>query len=169
MFYDLGYRIAFVHIPRTGGVALTLAFRDILGLGGGWDLGVRRHLPLRDLVAYLGPDAHGLRFFTVWRDPREIKESFGRLIARDLAALDRGASFSPSWTMVLTARDPVAATWRLAGWPDVSDETAWRSFWLGDGSPPVRLLRFSSLVADLTGLCKEWRLPPVRMPDGRMN
>lgn len=166
MFYDLGLRIAFIHVPRTGGVAVTVAFRPVLGLGGGCDLGVRRHLSANDMRAVIGPDADGLRWFAIYRPFGEIRASFERLLLRDRERERRGARFSASWSRILHASDPMAAAWDEAGWPETEKE--WWEFWIG-AERDIILLDFQRLKDDLAALCRSLRLPLVELPRRRVN
>lgn len=170
MFYDLDLKIGFIHIPRTGGVAITQAFKPYLGLGGGWDLGVMRHLPLQAMQNLL-KDA-SIRYFTVIRPFDAILDSYQQLIARDRYRLltdpEAQASFSQNWKQILLAEKPLLETWKQAGWP--TDENQWWEFWLkGNPAVEVRKLRFECLHDDLFRLCLEWQLPPVELPKDKMN
>jgi hypothetical protein len=168
MFYDLGLRVAFIHIPRSSGVAVTLAFKPIIGLGGGIDLGVMRHKRRLGMEALLAGE--DVRFFAVYREFTEIVASWRRLIMRDRDLLERGAAegFSEQWKSILRAPDPVAESWRRAGWPDT--EYDWWRFWLdGRHGHATRILRFHCLADDLRSLCREWNLPMVALPSERVN
>lgn len=167
MFYDLALRIAFIHIPRTGGVAVTMAFRPLLGLGGGWDLGALRHLCYRDMQAVIGPDSAPLRWIAIYRPLDHIRASFTRLVERDRAALQNGAVFSPSWTSILTSDDPVGTAWQRGRWPNTENE--WWRFWLGPEPAKITVLDFRSLKEDLPALCRAWQIPEVILPEQRVN
>ncbi|WP_347245391.1 hypothetical protein [Thermogutta sp.] len=124
MFYDLGYRVGSIHVPRTGGTAISIAFRPFLGVGSGWDLGRLRHLPASAMVRLLGIDCEGMRFFAVHRPFKEIKASLQKLIDRDRNLLESGQGhmFSPSWKEVLRSPEPLEYMFALTMWPTYEQE-----------------------------------------------
>lgn len=182
MFYDLKHRIGFIHIPRTGGVAISLGFLPHLSVGSGWDLGRLRHLPLFELCRLLGPDAEGMRWFTIYRPLNDILASYSRLVAKERKVLSAGGVLPKSWEQVVQSPDPLQEVWKRNGWP--TTEPQWMAWWTSpiivgqDGeqrchhpSHPLELevLPFSSLEAGLEALCRKWHMPTIKLPPHRIN
>lgn len=168
MFYDLGLKIAFIHVPRTAGVAISFAFKPHLGHGSGWDLANLRHLSYRAMTTMLRLWKEPIRFFTVIRPFSDIIESYRRLIERDKQLLLTGTTcFSEAWKSILLSHDPLAETFRRTGWP--TEENAWWRFWLGDANSKIRTLNFDTLDDDLAELCRDWNLPPLTLPPKWVN
>ncbi|MGB9592073.1 MAG: hypothetical protein ACPL1K_06115 [Candidatus Kryptoniota bacterium] len=166
MFYSFDYRVGFIHIPRTGGCAISLAFRPYLYFGSGWDLGVRRHLSAKAMTALLGADAPRLRWFGVYRPFAEILESLQRLIELDRQRLLPDKVMIPSpWRSVLEHEDPIKYMFQRNQWPMTEKE--WYDYWTS--GLPVRLLNFHNLREELDVLCKEWSLPNIELPTERVN
>jgi hypothetical protein len=86
MIYDLRAGIAFIHIPRTAGVAITTALRDRLPEPA-VDTVMQRHMRAVDLKLLLGDSWERLYRFAVIRNPWEIVASDWRLTIGSLADL----------------------------------------------------------------------------------
>jgi len=168
MFYDLGLKIAFIHVPRTAGVAITLAFKPHLGHGSGWDLANLRHLSYHGMTTKLRLQKEPIRFFTVFRPFSDIVESYRRLIERDKQLLLTGTTcFSEAWKSILLTDDPIEETFRRTGWP--TEENAWWRFWLGHANSKIRTLNFHTIEHDLAELCRDWNLPPIKLAAEKVN
>ena len=178
MFYDYSHRIAFVHIPRSGGVAISLAFLPYLSVGSGWDLADMRHLPYSNMVTLLGAGAGAVRWFSVYRPLAEIRESFERFLHRErqavLEAVDGCDGVSPNWSTGIQKHHTAREIWEQNGWP-WDNENEWLKFWIGemedwDGKKAnMKLLKFHNLKEDLEILKQEWHLPDMQLPASTVN
>jgi hypothetical protein len=164
MWYLQAYRTAFIHIPRTGGMALSLAVKPLIGLGDGWDLGHLRHLPYSTMAAMLGRT--DWTWIACYRPLTEIRESLLAMVQRDRLRIGN-APFAPEWLDVLQSSDPLGTIWERNEWPE--DDEAWKSYWIGDcPAESLVIMNFERLADDWADVSRgmlgqELPLPPERV------
>lgn len=160
MFYDFAQRIAFIHVPRTGGIAISLAARSSLRPEFScWDVGAFRHISYYHLRCLFNDRADYFRYFAVYRKFDEILESLGKLIEENKRLLlEQNAVFPREWKSVLSAYDPVDFMFEQNCWP--KRESEWWSYWLKDidGTSNIRVLDFYNLRSEIIKMMEDWEL-----------
>ncbi len=146
-FVSIRHRIAFVHVPRTGGSSIANVLRGV-----GDEVGLAPHLRARDIAAQIGFETWStLRSFAVVREPVDWLRSTWRFI--------RQQPLHPLF---------VQAT--VMDWPEFARSVSflsplgWRQCdFLADaaGRPLCRfVLRFERLAQDWAELAPQLGLPP---------
>ena len=170
MFLDLSAKIAFVHIPRTGGVWLTgRLLGAAVAAGRTADLvvdQVNRHVPARQLRTRYGVDSSWF-VFAIVRPPWEIIRSDFALTMQDVRRADRSPalldSMNPAWADRVRR---TAAHRDLATHVRVEYETCRQfvrgGFWATYATTPgltVLPFHFPGVADVLTNVCELARYP----------
>jgi hypothetical protein len=169
MFYDIGRKLAFIHVPRSAGCSISLSYVPYLTLGGCIDLAHGRHLAIRGLKARLGHDANKMTFFAVKRDFDEIFESFIKFVGRERELLKdetNEINFSFEWkSLLLLDISDEALTrliWYRNRWPITKDE--WNKYWFDHDN--LIVLNYYDLQNEWDAFCDEYigfRIPLLKV------
>lgn len=157
MFADLERSVCFIHVPRTGGTALTLWYaKYVAGLSSIVCLGAKKHLTYTETVALCGDSFEHV--FCIYRPFAAIVQSFYHLIEKDYKV--RTVLIEPWRSTVIKCyqiKDPYQR-W-LAAWPQCKDAESTYFHFMAGAPESAKAVVFDELPHSWPKVCKLFGFP----------